>query len=189
MGEIRPLIVECYDLALDTNPSLAGKLVVDFTIIGEPDIGTIVAEASLDSDDGMTDDADFSECVRETILSLELPPPPNGGGKISVRYPFIFSNSDDEPTHTVPSGSGGGTASDLKAAMEAAKLADWDTALALCQSVLDAEPDNAQAIMVCAITACNLADQSLAQSFIDQLSSNRQQMATQICLRNGVEIN
>ena len=105
MGEVSPLVAECYELALDTNPALSGKLTVDFTIIGEPDIGTIVEQAELESDDGMTDDADFTECVRETILSLEMPAPPSGGGKVQVRYPFIF-RSEGEPTEATRNGPG-----------------------------------------------------------------------------------
>jgi hypothetical protein len=190
MQEIRPLIVECYEMALETTPDFEGKLLVDFTIIGEPDIGTIVSEAALESEDGMTDDADFSECVEQTILSLELPAPEAGGGEIRVRYPFIFRNSDDdEPTHTVPANDGSSASDKVKASQEAAKQGQFGKALRLCQEALDEEPDNQQALMVCAIAACNLKNGSKAQTYIEQLSSpDRAQMARQICLRNGVEL-
>lgn len=186
MQEIRPLIVECYEMALETTPDLAGKLTVAFTIVGEPDIGTIVSEAELESDDGMTDDADFSECVEQTILSLELPAPEAGGGEIFVRYPFIFRSSD-EPTHTVPASSDDNKAR-LHEARDAAKSGQWGKAMRLCQEVLDDEPDNTDAVMVCALAACNLKNQKLAQKYVGQLTGARQQMARQICVRNGVEL-
>jgi len=40
-------------------------------------------------------DPDVIECLRESFLGVTFPPP-KGGGAVTVEYPIVFSNSDDD---------------------------------------------------------------------------------------------
>jgi hypothetical protein len=95
VGDAVPLVRECYEMSLETSPDLAGRLVMHFTIAGEADVGGIVEEATVEPDEALAGHADFAECMRETILSLEFPAP-EGGGVVNVSYPFIFNTEPDE---------------------------------------------------------------------------------------------
>ncbi|MBT8493687.1 MAG: sigma-70 family RNA polymerase sigma factor [Deltaproteobacteria bacterium] len=90
--DVLPLIKECYELALDEQPDarLEGKLLVNFTIDAEQEVGGYVAEASLAEPNSAISKA-IGECVTETIYSIEFVPP-EGGGQMKVSYPFVFTS-------------------------------------------------------------------------------------------------
>jgi RNA polymerase sigma factor (sigma-70 family) len=89
MKGLLPMIVECYKQARETTPTLAGKLVVHFTIEGDPDTGGVVTESSIDPEESEIHDPGLAECVEETMFALEIDPPANGG-TVKVTYPFTF---------------------------------------------------------------------------------------------------
>ncbi len=93
--EIVPLVKECYEMALERRPTLSGKLVVRFTLAGEPEIGGIVESSEIDAERSTITDPGMSECLSETMYALEFDPPSNGG-RIEVAYPFNFRTTDDE---------------------------------------------------------------------------------------------
>jgi RNA polymerase sigma-70 factor (ECF subfamily) len=88
--DVVPLIKECYEMAIEQDPttSLEGKLVVNFTIDAEEEVGGYVAEAELADPEAALGQA-IGECVTETIYSIEFEPP-EGGGQMTVSYPFVF---------------------------------------------------------------------------------------------------
>ena len=88
MKEIVPLIKECYQLALDQNPDIGGELVVEFSIIGDPELGGLVETSEIVAGD-LVDDQTLAECMRETIYALQFKAPEDGG-RLVVRYPFRF---------------------------------------------------------------------------------------------------
>lgn len=88
----RPLIKECYMLARDTLPGARGMVMVEFTILGEQDVGGVVETAKIISDNALSTNKTMSECITQTMLSLEFPAP-EGGGKVRVKYPFLFRNT------------------------------------------------------------------------------------------------
>ena len=92
--EMKELLAECYELALREQPRLAGRLVVEFTLVGEPSVGAVVEESRIDPDSELGGNAALGECVRETVMTLELPAPPQGG-RVEVRYPFVFRTEDE----------------------------------------------------------------------------------------------
>lgn len=92
--DLLPIAQECYETARETQPKLAGKLVMKFSIVGDPSVGGIVDEAAEDPSSDIKD-PDLLECMRESMLSLSFPPPEDGG-KVDVTYPFVFS-SDGPP--------------------------------------------------------------------------------------------
>jgi hypothetical protein len=89
MVSLLPMIVDCYKQARATTPTLAGKLVVHFTIEGDPDTGGVVTDSSIDPDQSEIHDPGLAECVQETMFALEIDPPANGG-TVQVTYPFTF---------------------------------------------------------------------------------------------------
>jgi len=97
MQDLLPLIKECYEMALEIDPALGGKIVLDFNIVGEPDVGGVVESSEIDDELSTLKHPAMAECVRETVYALEVEPPPTGGS-VRVRFPFTFSSDEtDEP--------------------------------------------------------------------------------------------
>lgn len=90
VGELLPFLLDCYKTALDTQPTLAGSVIVNFTIEGTPETGGLVTEAAVDETSSDIKDPVFAECMRETMFTLEIDPPTDGG-KVEVTYPFMFT--------------------------------------------------------------------------------------------------
>jgi hypothetical protein len=87
MGGVLPTVVGCYKQALETQPTLAGKLFVKFTVEGEPDVGGLVTESTIDFEQSEIKDPKLGQCVQDAMFDLELDPPTNGG-RVEVTYPF-----------------------------------------------------------------------------------------------------
>jgi hypothetical protein len=90
--EIAPLLRECYESGLSRDPSISGKIVVDFTIEGEPDVGGVIGDSAIDADKSSLTDPGVRECVKETMYALQIDPPPMGG-VVRVAYPFVFASN------------------------------------------------------------------------------------------------
>jgi hypothetical protein len=82
----------CYEEQLEVSPDLGGKIIVDFTINAEEGVGGVVdrVEVSDESDEPMRMAEQLTECIVDTIYTLELPEP-KGGGTVDVSYPMIMS--------------------------------------------------------------------------------------------------
>lgn len=92
---LQPLIRECYELALDQDPKLRGKLVTHFSIIGDPELGGVVESSELIADRSTVRHPVLEECVKETMYAIELPAPEHGG-RVEVHYPFVFDHADED---------------------------------------------------------------------------------------------
>jgi len=90
-----PILKQCYDAALKQQPTLRGKLVLNFRIVGDPDVGGVVDDASI-ADDSTLKDSEMETCARESLLALTFDKPPSGGGVVTVRYPIAFAPGDDD---------------------------------------------------------------------------------------------
>lgn len=85
--EIQPLLLEC---TTEAAPRLAGKrgtIAVTMRLVGAPDLGTIVESVELGGDAHFVADAPLVECMRETLMSVELPPM-TAAETWDVLYPF-----------------------------------------------------------------------------------------------------
>lgn len=71
----------CYEMGLRTNPSLAGRVVVSFTIGRDGAVGMVNASGDMP--------ADVSGCVAKTFYGLSFPAPE--GGVVNVTYPISLS--------------------------------------------------------------------------------------------------
>ena len=96
VSEVIPKIRKCYEVALREAPALAGRLVVSFSILGEPDLAGMIDDIEVedDSDEVMRSSAPLTKCVIDALSTLEFPAPENGG-LVEVRYPFSFAAKDD----------------------------------------------------------------------------------------------
>jgi hypothetical protein len=92
--EIVPLIQECYVNSLKRRPDLQGRIVLQFTISGEPDLGGLVESAEVGEVSPGLNDPSLQECMRESMYALRFRPP-QGGGAVSVTYPFVLSADGD----------------------------------------------------------------------------------------------
>jgi hypothetical protein len=90
--EITPLIKECYEMALEENPDLSGKVTVRFSVIGDPELGGLIRDSSILEE--TVGSGALNECIRETMYAVKLDPPKEGG-VLMISYPFMFRKSDD----------------------------------------------------------------------------------------------
>lgn len=86
--EAMPFLRFCFEWQLDLHPELAGRLSMDWRIL--PD-GT-VADAAI-AEDALHDET-VLRCFRGVVGRLRFPPP-EGGGEVTVRYPFVLSNAPE----------------------------------------------------------------------------------------------
>jgi len=93
--DLFPLARECYSAALARKPKLAGKLVVNFTIVGDTRVGGVVDSAEIDPTSNLVDQ-EMSTCVKESMMSVAFDAPPEGRSLVTVTYPIEFS-PDDAP--------------------------------------------------------------------------------------------
>ena len=95
VGEIKPLLRECYQMALDGNTDLQGTLKVRFTVVADEELGGLITDSqvvggSATGNEGLNEG--LVECIRETMYALRLKAPEHGG-KVTVTYPFRFSRT------------------------------------------------------------------------------------------------
>jgi len=91
-----PMLQDCYEQGLQRDPKLAGTVVVDFTIEGEPGVGGVIGHSAIDDAASSLSDVATRECIQETMYALEIDPPADGG-VVTVKYPFAFSNDGPPP--------------------------------------------------------------------------------------------
>lgn len=183
--ELLPLMAECFDMAIPDDAHLEGELIAKLALQSEPDVGTIIADADLgEGDPQLVGNAELTECLHETLMSLELPPLP-GGGEATIDYPFAFST--DEPTAKAVA-PGKKVDQLVDEANEAVRGGDYERGFQLANDALELDPDNQQAHTAAAIAACNLKDRASAVRHIDMLSGSRRAMMLQVCKRNGVNL-
>lgn len=84
----------CYNAGLTNNPELGGRVEIQFVIDGDGKVETsVVSETTLP-------DSSVSACIAKAVKRWQFPKP-QGGGSVTVGYPFILEN-----------GGGGGSGTD-----------------------------------------------------------------------------
>ena len=76
--EFMPLADECIELAQRDTPELAGMLVIGLETAADRELGAVVEDVKVPATNQVTD-PELLTCIRETALSLRLPPPPSSG--------------------------------------------------------------------------------------------------------------
>lgn len=86
--DLVPLARECYGNMLELDPKYSGRMVIEFDIMGDEDVGGIVDAVAMAPDNELTD-PQFVECMSESLMTVEFEPP-TAGGVVHVTYPMIF---------------------------------------------------------------------------------------------------
>ena len=93
-----PAIKRCFEAALKSDPYLSGKLNVQFEVAGEKGIGGIVEKAKV-LDDSTIAESPLDTCMMDEFKTMKFPAP-EGGGIVTVRYPFVFTaDAEGDPNH------------------------------------------------------------------------------------------
>ena len=87
--DVMPLADECYEQALERDPTIAGGLGLQFAIMGDEEVGGLVESVELEEDSDIRD-PEMLECMRETLLSTIFPAP-DDSGETGVRLTLEFS--------------------------------------------------------------------------------------------------
>jgi len=77
-------IQACYEKELRRNPSLAGKVTAEFTIVERGTVSGVKITANTTGDDAV------GACVANTISRFRFNPGPEGGS-VTFSYPFVFA--------------------------------------------------------------------------------------------------
>lgn len=93
--DLVPVAVDCYESVLADQPEAGGKIVMRFAILGDPDVGGVVDEASVDPLQSDFDSAFLRDCMTESLMAVHFDAPPEGG-RVEVTYPFVFEPGEDE---------------------------------------------------------------------------------------------
>jgi hypothetical protein len=86
LKQVKSFVAECVKQAGSTE---IHGFKADLSLTGDPDIGTLIDASALMTPDGKPLPAQFDDCVRGVMQSLELPPMAVGD-EFKVNYEFIF---------------------------------------------------------------------------------------------------
>lgn len=92
--DVMPLADECYELALERDPTLQGGLDLQFEVVGDEDVGGLVDSVELLETSELQDE-EMITCMRETLLSTIFPAP-EGSGSTGVQLTLRFSPDEVE---------------------------------------------------------------------------------------------
>jgi hypothetical protein len=84
-----PALHDCYDAELEEDPTLEGKVVMRFEILGDQEVGGVVDNVEIVGDETTLQNAALHECMEESMYALDFPAP-DQGGTVTVTYPFLF---------------------------------------------------------------------------------------------------
>lgn len=93
--DLLPPVLDCYTAALKIDPTLGGKLALQFAVIGDPEIGGVVEYAEILEAESTLISPFMSECVRESTLAMTFDAPPEGG-RFELHYPLEFEPDEGE---------------------------------------------------------------------------------------------
>ena len=88
-----PSFKDCY--ARRANPAVTSlRVELSLSLVGDPDVGTLVDAIAVDGDAAVRADPDLATCLRETALAIELPPM---SGDTAAAFRTVLVLADDEP--------------------------------------------------------------------------------------------
>lgn len=78
LGTLNSLFGQCFDLGRAEDPALGGTIAVQFTLVGEPNIGGLLERVEILDENTSITQKTFRDCVTQQLYALELDPPPDG---------------------------------------------------------------------------------------------------------------
>jgi ferric-dicitrate binding protein FerR (iron transport regulator) len=88
-----PVARECYGELLARQPTAAGRVTLEFDIVGDGDAGVVDRVSLRDQDDGedSIEDPEFRLCMTESMYTAVFEPPPPGTNETTVVYPVMLA--------------------------------------------------------------------------------------------------
>lgn len=86
-----PAARDCYAELLEREPQAAGRVTLEFAIVGDADAGVVDRVALRDDDEDSIEDPEFRLCMTESMYTAVFEPPPPGTGETTVVYPVMLS--------------------------------------------------------------------------------------------------
>lgn len=80
-------VARCHEAALARHPNLEGRVTIRFAIGGS---GAVLSSAPTQNTTG---DADVANCIATAVSRWRFPPP-QGGGVVTVNYPFNLQRAE-----------------------------------------------------------------------------------------------
>lgn len=80
---VGPIVGGCYEVLLERSPGVGGKLQLDVSLMGAPELAGVVVSSKLRGTAGLVDPA-FESCVSESLDALVLPSTPVGHPIVTV---------------------------------------------------------------------------------------------------------
>ena len=72
------LLGQCFDLGLAEDANLAGTIEIEFTLVGEPNVGGLLEKVQIVDADTTITQQTIRDCLTQQLYALELVPPPDG---------------------------------------------------------------------------------------------------------------
>lgn len=82
-SDFLPLASECITTAKQADPELGGMLTMNLDIVADEDLGAVIETIDFPVTDNVAD-AELQTCVRETALSMMLPPDHSGRAQLMI---------------------------------------------------------------------------------------------------------
>src|SRR5262249_16859999 len=90
LATLNTLLGECYDLGRAEDPKLEGKILLRFTVVGEPKVGAVLESVDIVEDGTTIAQQTIRDCMTQQLYALELDPPPEGmrvERELSLKFP------------------------------------------------------------------------------------------------------
>jgi RNA polymerase sigma factor (sigma-70 family) len=78
LATVNHLLGQCYDLGRAEDPNLAGTVELQFTLVGEPDVGGLLESVEIVDASTTITQQTIRDCLSQQLYALELDPPPDG---------------------------------------------------------------------------------------------------------------
>jgi len=112
----------CYNAALTSDPTSAGRVAISFVITGKGKVGQSVVQENT------TADTKLGTCIAKAVKRWTFPKP-RGGGDVTVTYPFVLSTDSDTVAKPATEAPYTGRFAEIMQ-----RLADGETELALSEA-------------------------------------------------------
>jgi hypothetical protein len=66
-------------------------VVLELSIVGNDELGGVVEEVEVRTEETTLTDVEFLTCVRESMYTTTFDAPPAGQNSVTVTYPFSFA--------------------------------------------------------------------------------------------------
>lgn len=85
--QFMPLAGECYSALLESHPNVAGNVMLEFSVVGDPAVGGVVVDVNLGPETTLTN-PEFRTCMSESMYAIVFDAPPGKDGTVTVKQSF-----------------------------------------------------------------------------------------------------